>query len=104
VVHNPSTAYPNLDDVDAILISGSKHDAFEDDEWILTLVEFVRKALLHDRVKIVGICFGHQIVARAMGALVARGDQGWEISVVETRLTEKGKEVFGKERETLVSF
>ncbi|EAQ87719.1 hypothetical protein CHGG_04338 [Chaetomium globosum CBS 148.51] len=101
VVHNPSTAYPNLEDVDAILISGSKHNAFEDDEWILTLVEFVRKALLHDRVKVVGICFGHQIVARALGALVARSDQGWEISVVETRLTEKGKEVFGKERETL---
>lgn len=103
VVRNPATAYPSLDDVDAILVSGSKHNAFEDDEWILALVEFVRKALLHDRVKVVGICFGHQIVARALGALVARSDQGWELSVVETRLTEKGKEVFGRERETLVS-
>lgn len=103
VVHNPSSAYPSLDDVDAILITGSKHNAFDDDDWITTLVEFVRKALLHDRVRVVGVCFGHQIVARALGALVARSDAGWEVSVTQTRLTEKGREVFGG-RETLVSF
>src|SRR5690348_15335954 len=57
VVHNPSSAYPSLDDVDAILITGSKHNAFDDDDWITTLVEFVRKALLHDRVRVVGVCF-----------------------------------------------
>ncbi|KAG7287529.1 hypothetical protein NEMBOFW57_007041 [Staphylotrichum longicolle] len=100
VVHNPTSAYPSLDDVDAILITGSKHNAFDDDDWITTLVEFVRKALLHDRVRVVGVCFGHQIVARALGALVARSDAGWEVSVTETRLTEKGREVFGG-RETL---
>ncbi|KAL2132653.1 hypothetical protein VTI74DRAFT_3558 [Chaetomium olivicolor] len=100
VVHNPSTAYPSLDSVDAVLISGSKYNAFDDDEWIVTLVEYVRKALLDGRVRVIGVCFGHQIVARAMGALVKRSDRGWEVSVVETRLTEKGREVFGG-RETL---
>jgi GMP synthase-like glutamine amidotransferase len=103
VVHNPGSAYPSLDDIDAILITGSKYNAFDDDDWIITLVEYVRKALLHERVRVVGICFGHQIVARAMGTLVARSDQGWEVSVTETRLTEKGREVFGG-RETLVSY
>jgi GMP synthase-like glutamine amidotransferase len=103
VVHHPSTAYPDLDAVDAILVSGSKYNAFDDDDWITTLVEYVRKALLHPRVRVVGVCFGHQIVARALGALVARSDRGWEVSVVETRLTERGREVFGG-RETLVSF
>ncbi|GAB1319289.1 Class I glutamine amidotransferase, putative [Madurella fahalii] len=100
VVHNPSTAYPSLDSVDAILITGSKYNAFDDDEWILTLVEYVRKALIHDRVRVVGVCFGHQIVSRTLGALVARSNAGWEVSVTETRLTEKGKELFGG-RETL---
>ncbi|KAL2190027.1 class I glutamine amidotransferase-like protein [Thermothelomyces heterothallicus CBS 203.75] len=102
VVHNPSSAYPDLDEVDAILITGSKYNAFDNDDWIVTLVEYVRKALLRqDRpVKVVGVCFGHQIVARALGALVARNDKGWEVSVVETTLTEKGKELFGG-RETL---
>jgi GMP synthase-like glutamine amidotransferase len=103
IVHNPST-YPALDDIDAILVTGSKHNAFDNDEWIVTLVEYVRKALTEyqGRVRVVGICFGHQIVARAMGALVARSDNGWEVSVTETRLTEKGRELFGG-RETLVS-
>jgi hypothetical protein len=102
VVHHPDSAYPSLDDVDAILITGSKFNAFDDDAWILTLVEFVRKALVHERVRVVGICFGHQIVARVMGTLVARSDQGWELSVTETRLTERGRELFPG-RETLVS-
>lgn len=101
VVRHPNSAYPPLDEVDALLVTGSKHNAFDDDPWITVLVEYVRKALLHDRVRVVGVCFGHQIVARAMGAPVGRGDRGWEVSVMETRLTEKGRELFG--RETLVS-
>lgn len=99
VVNNPS-AYPSLDDIDAVLITGSKHSAFEDDEWIVALVEFTRKALIDPRIRVVGVCFGHQIVARAMGVPVRRSDAGWEVSVMETRLTERGREVFGG-RETL---
>ncbi|KAK4184839.1 putative glutamine amidotransferase [Podospora australis] len=96
VVNSPSpSSYPNLDEIDAILITGSKHNSFEDDPWILSLVEFTRKALTHPRVRVIGICFGHQIVARAMGCLVARSNAGWEVSVTETTLTEKGKEIFG---------
>ncbi|KAK0715187.1 class I glutamine amidotransferase-like protein [Lasiosphaeris hirsuta] len=91
------TAYPSLDAIDAVLITGSKHSAFRDDEWITALVEFTRKALIDLRIRVVGICFGHQIVARAMGVPVRRSDAGWEISVTETRLSEKGCELFGKE-------
>ncbi|KAL1836506.1 hypothetical protein VTJ49DRAFT_5064 [Mycothermus thermophilus] len=90
-----SPAYPSLDDVDAILITGSKHTAFADDEWVVRLVDFVRSALEHPRrIKIVGICFGHQIVARALGTEVGRSDAGWEVSVTETKLTPLGKSVF----------
>ncbi|KAK0726337.1 class I glutamine amidotransferase-like protein [Apiosordaria backusii] len=95
IVAFPSTAYPNLDEIDAVLITGSKYNSFDNDDWILSLVEFTRKALIHPRVKVIGVCFGHQIVARAMGCLVRRSDKGWEVSVTETTLTEKGKEIFG---------
>ncbi|KAL2267162.1 hypothetical protein VTJ83DRAFT_4439 [Remersonia thermophila] len=105
-----SPAYPSLDDVDALLITGSKHNAFDDDAWILRLVAFVRAALEHPRgIKVVGICFGHQVIARALGTPVGRSDRGWEVSVTETRLTPLGRSVFfgssaaeaGADRDTL---
>ena len=42
------------------------------------------------------MCYGHQIVGRALGAKVARSEGGaWEVSVCQVNLTEKGKELFG---------
>ena len=43
------------------------------------------------------MCYGHQIVGRALGAKVGRSDKGWEVSVVDVELTAKGKELFGLE-------
>lgn len=96
--------YPPLSDVDAILITGSKHSAFENDPWILRLVEFVKKTVTEGdgetkrTVKVVGVCFGHQIVGRALGKTVERNEKGWEVSVTKVGLTEVGKGLFkGKE-------
>ncbi|RAK93861.1 class I glutamine amidotransferase [Aspergillus costaricaensis CBS 115574] len=90
--------YPNLEDVDAVVLSGSKHDSFENHPWILKLVDFTKKAFEDKRVKIFAICFGHQILARALGARVGRNTAGWEIAVCEVDLTETGKELFGREK------
>ena len=92
--------YPPLKDVDAILITGSQFTAFNDDPWILKLVQYVKDALKEDRIKVVGVCFGHQILGRALGATVKRGE-AWEIAVAPVDLTKKGQEVF--ERPALVS-
>ncbi|CAO2654720.1 Nn.00g114530.m01.CDS01 [Neocucurbitaria sp. VM-36] len=86
--------YPDLDNVDAVLISGSKHNSFDNDPWILKLVDFTEKALKQDRVRIIGVCFGHQILGRALGVKVGRSDDGWEIAVLPVELTAKGKEIF----------
>lgn len=87
-------SYPPLDDVDAVLITGSRHTAYEDDPWILKLVEYARQAIDTGRIKVVGVCFGHQIIGRAMGARLGRSDQGWEVAVTEVDLTDKGKAIF----------
>lgn len=60
------------------------------------MVDFVKEVLAQDRVKIVGVCYGHQIVGRALGAKVASSESGaWEVSVCQVIQTEKGKELFG---------
>lgn len=64
-------------------------------------MEFTEKLLKQDRVRIIGVCFGHQILGRALGARVGRSDIGWEISVLPVELTAKGKEIF--QQDTLVS-
>ncbi|CAL3962872.1 unnamed protein product [Diplocarpon coronariae] len=93
VVHEQS--YPAPEDIDAVLISGSKYNSFDDDPWILRLVDFTKKLLAQRRVRILGVCFGHQILGRALGAAVGRSDGGWEVSVTTMDLTKRGQEIFG---------
>ncbi|TLP61620.1 type 1 glutamine amidotransferase [Parasedimentitalea maritima] len=69
---------PSPDAADGWLITGSKHSAYEDLPWISELVNFLRETYAADR-PIVGICFGHQILALALGGTVERFDQGWSI-------------------------
>ena len=88
-------SYPSLQDIDAILLTASTSNSFDDDPWILKLVAFVRKVLEQRRVRIIAACFGHQIIGRALGAKVGRSDKGWETSVT-IDLTRKGQKFFGK--------
>ncbi|KAG5993928.1 hypothetical protein E4U52_001586 [Claviceps spartinae] len=97
ILNHPNT-YPSLDDIDAILLTGSRHTAFDSHPWILKLLKFVTQALDTNRIKVVGICFGHQIIGRALGAGVEKSDKGWEVAVTEVELNDAGKEFFGKEK------
>lgn len=63
----------------------------------MKLVEFVKSVLAQDRVRLIGVCFGHQIIGRALEQKVGRSDRGWEVSVTPMQLTAKGKELFGVE-------
>jgi hypothetical protein len=88
--------YPKLEDVDGVLISGSKYNSFDNDPWILKLVEFTKEVLRQRKVRLIGVCFGHQIIGRAMGVKVDRSDKGWETSVTAMDLTKRGQEIFGR--------
>jgi len=80
--------YPEeIDEVDAYLITGSKAGVYEDRPWIASLMEFVRE-LHRRRKKLVGICFGHQLVAQALGGRTEKFRGGWGVGVHTQRFTE----------------
>jgi len=79
----------------------SEHNSFDNDPWILKLVEFTKEILNQHRVRLIGVCYGHQIIGRALGMKVGRGDNGWETSVCSVELSKKGEELFNKD--TLVN-
>ncbi|MCX2780811.1 gamma-glutamyl-gamma-aminobutyrate hydrolase family protein [Microbulbifer thermotolerans] len=80
--------YPeDIDEVDAYLITGSKTGVYEDKDWIPPLMEFVRR--LHQVKKpTIGICFGHQLIAQALGGRTRKSDKGWGIGVHSYELQE----------------
>lgn len=65
-------------DADGWLITGSKHGAYEPHAWIPPLESFIRDCYAA-RVPMIGVCFGHQIIAQAMGGKVKKFDQGWAV-------------------------
>ncbi len=63
---------------DAWLITGSAFSAYEDLPWIARLEDFIRAAHKAE-VPMVGVCFGHQIMAQALGGRVEKFDGGWAL-------------------------
>jgi GMP synthase (glutamine-hydrolysing) len=69
---------PGPDAADGWLITGSKHGAYEDLPFIKPLEALIRE--IYDReIPLVGICFGHQIIAQALGGKVEKYSGGWSV-------------------------
>jgi GMP synthase (glutamine-hydrolysing) len=78
------------EDADGWLITGSKFGAYEDYAWIRTLEQFIRDAHAA-KVPMVGICFGHQIMAKALGGHVEKFKGGWSAGATDYRFLENGE-------------
>lgn len=73
--------YPaDIDAEDAYLITGSRASAYDRLDWIDRLKAFVRELYQRDK-PLVGICFGHQLIAEALGGKVERAAVGWGVGV-----------------------
>ncbi len=78
-------APPPADGIEAALITGSAAGVYEDHAWIPPLEAAIR-AYAARRVPQIGICFGHQIVAQALGGRVEKSPKGWGLGCHAYRL------------------
>lgn len=78
--------YPVMEDVfpdgaraaDGWLVTGSRFGVYDEEPWIKRLEDFLREVMAA-KVPVVGICFGHQVLASAMGARVEKAASGWGV-------------------------
>ncbi len=91
VVQGDCLSPSDLRDVDAVLIGGAgAFSAVEDDEWTPGLLDFVRQAV--DRqIPTFGSCWGHQVIARALGGRVVYDPDHSELGCGWVELTEAGR-------------
>lgn len=78
--------FPNgPQDADGWLITGSKHGAYEDHDWIPPLERLIRE-IATTKKPLIGVCFGHQIIAQALGGEVVKFPGGWSVGRTEYTL------------------
>ncbi len=80
----------NVSRYDGFVVTGSRYSAYEDRPWIRRLRDLVRG--IHERsIRLVGVCFGHQAIALALGGDVGLNPKGWDIGLIEWTLTEAAR-------------
>lgn len=83
VVHGPVPG--SVAACDGWLVSGSSVSAYDDLPWIEAVSEFLR-SVAEREVPLVAICFGHQLLAQAMGGRVEKSDRGWGIGIHDYKI------------------
>jgi len=79
-------AWPVVDNIfpdgpeaaDGWLITGSRHSVYEELKWLPPLEALVREIVASGR-PLIGVCFGHQLIAKALGGTVEKYRGGWAV-------------------------
>ncbi len=81
-------ALPEPAEFDGYLITGSRYSVYQGLPWIGLLQHFIRQCW-EQHVKIVGICFGHQLIAHALGGKTQPAAAGWGFGIHSAKITDK---------------
>lgn len=81
-----------IGDYDGFVITGSCSDAHGNDAWICKLLSLLAK-IDSMKKKVLGICFGHQILGRLLGGKTGRATSGWDVGVRSINLS-SSSEIF----------
>ncbi|KAI4593832.1 hypothetical protein KJ359_008873 [Pestalotiopsis sp. 9143b] len=93
--------YPgNLAEFDMLLVTGAAASAYDRDDWILRLGEYLGDVYSQQpQVKLFGSCFGHQLLCQKLlaehGAVVEKDAKGWEVGVHPIHLNDAFVETLG---------
>ncbi|CCN73352.1 putative GMP synthase-Glutamine amidotransferase [Vibrio nigripulchritudo SFn118] len=75
----------DITECDAYITSGSKSGVMDNDSWINDMESLVRE--IHQaHIPFIGICFGHQMLAKALGGEVSRAEVGWGVGTAVTKV------------------
>jgi GMP synthase-like glutamine amidotransferase len=77
---------PDASAFDGAIITGSSAGVYEDHLWIPPLLAWIRQA--RGRTRLVGVCFGHQAMAQALGGRVEKSERGWGVGLHRYRVVE----------------
>ena len=82
---------PPVDTLSGVIITGSHGMVTDNETWMQVLASWIPK-VLERNIPLLGICFGHQLLAKAMGGYSDYHPKGREIGTVSIKLSPEGRQ------------
>lgn len=89
---------PDIKAYDFYITTGSKVSVYDGLAWVDRLIAFIQK-LDANHIKLIGVCFGHQLIAMARGVKVEKSAKGWGIGIAHNQVIDYPRWMNGRPKE-----